>query len=341
MFFSVIVPVYKVEDYLHDCIKSVLNQTFDDFELILVDDGSPDKCPQICDDYAKTDNRVKVVHKENGGLASARRAGIKVAEGEYVYNLDSDDFIEIDTLEYAYNKIIETKCDIVTFAYNWVKNGRTINVTDDCLEEGFYSRQDIEKYVMPKILMDKNMEHTSYYLSGKVVKRELLLPYQLDVSEKISLGEDLCCSLPCTINANSIFISKKITYFYSVRNSSLSKEFNTRQIFLIEDVIKEINKHKSKILDFDEQLYRYSCFMCFTILASAAEGNNLKSVKIIKKNIYNSIHKDCIKNAKFGKISPKSKISIALMKCHCYNIAYFFLKTCKTFKNLLKKGINL
>ena len=93
MFFSVIIPVYKVEKFLPDCIESVLNQTFSDFEMILVDDGSPDACPEICEEYRKKDDRIKVVHKENGGLASARRAGIKVAQGDFVFNLDSDDLI--------------------------------------------------------------------------------------------------------------------------------------------------------------------------------------------------------------------------------------------------------
>ena len=97
MFFSVIVPVYKVEEYLPACIESVLSQTFSDFELILVDDGSPDSCGEICDKYKETDNRIKVLHKENGGLASARKAGIQIAEGDYVFNLDSDDLIENDT----------------------------------------------------------------------------------------------------------------------------------------------------------------------------------------------------------------------------------------------------
>ena len=94
MFFSVIVPVYKVKDYLANCIESVLKQTFSDFELILVDDGSPDTCPEICDSYKEKDERIKVIHKPNGGLASARRAGIKLAEGEYVFNLDSDDLLK-------------------------------------------------------------------------------------------------------------------------------------------------------------------------------------------------------------------------------------------------------
>ena len=138
MFFSVIVPVYNVEEYLPACIESVLNQTYLDFELILVDDGSPDRCGEICDIYKKKDSRIKVIHKQNGGLASARKAGIQVAEGDYVFNLDSDDLIENDTLEYAYNKIIATNCEIVAFSYRWVQNGKTVNVTNDGIDEGLY-----------------------------------------------------------------------------------------------------------------------------------------------------------------------------------------------------------
>lgn len=102
MFFSVIVPVYKVEKYLVRCIESVLKQSFEDFELILVDDGSPDRCPEICDEYMTHDGRIRVIHKENGGLVSARQAGIKTAAGEYVFNLDSDDAITPDALSSAF-----------------------------------------------------------------------------------------------------------------------------------------------------------------------------------------------------------------------------------------------
>ena len=339
MFFSVIVPVYKVEKYLSGCIESVLNQTFSDFELILVDDGSPDTCPQICEEYAKKDNRIKVVHKPNGGLASARRAGIKMAGGDYVFNLDSDDLIEKDTLECAYKIISDTGCEIVSFSYRWVKDGHTTSITNDCLDEGLYSEKNIEKYIYPKLLMDKNMNHISYYLSGKAVKRELLTPHQLNVSEKISLGEDLCCVVPCYLNAQSVYISKKTAYLYTVRDDSLSKEFNTKQIHLIEDVINEISKNNtSKLVDFNEQLCRYSCFMCFAILASAAEGNHFKSIKAIKENIINSLHNEKILCARFGNISLKSKISIFFMKKNCYRTAFYFLNLCKNIKKILKKG---
>ncbi|MBQ4111031.1 MAG: glycosyltransferase family 2 protein [Clostridia bacterium] len=339
MFFSIIVPVYKVEKYLPVCIESVLNQTFSDFELILVDDGSPDNCPEICDSYKEKDNRIKVIHKKNGGLASARRAGIKEAEGDYVFNLDSDDLIEIDTLECAYNIIKETSCEIVSFSYRWVKGGNTVSVTDDGLKEGLYTEKDIEKYIYPRLLMDKDMNHVSYYLSGKAVKRDFLLPYQLGVSEKISLGEDFCCVLPCYLNAKSVYISKKAAYLYTVREDSLSKEFNAKQINLIEDVINEISKNDTaKVTDFNEQLCRYSCFMCFTVLASAAEGSYFKSIKAIKENILKSSHSEKIRCARFSNISFKSKITVFLMKKKCYGMAFYFLNFCKNIRKILKKG---
>lgn len=109
---SIIVPVYKVELYLEKCINSILNQTFKDFELILVDDGSPDRCGEICDEYAKKDNRIVVVHKENGGQASARNVGLDIARGDYIGFVDSDDWIEADMYEVLYNMCNQTRCDI-------------------------------------------------------------------------------------------------------------------------------------------------------------------------------------------------------------------------------------
>ena len=341
MFFSVIVPVYKVEEYLPACIDSVLQQTFGDFELILVDDGSPDRCGQICEEYAARDSRIRVVHKPNGGLASARRAGIKVAQGKYVFNLDSDDTIEPDTLECAYTAIRDTGCEIVSFAYRWVQDGdgRTVNTTFDSLEEGFYDRTAIETHLFPKLLMDRNMQHVSYYLSGKAVRRTLLTPHQLGVSESISLGEDLCCVVPCYLHANSVYISKKLAYLYTVRTNSMSKAFNTKQIHLIENVIHEISKHDTtKIADFPAQLARYSCFMCFAILAAAAEGSHFECIKELKREMLHSLHRDNIARADFARISPKSRIAIFLMKQNAYGAAFYFLALCKTIKNVLKRG---
>lgn len=113
---SVIIPVYKVEKYLRQCVDSVLNQTYTDLEIILVDDGSPDRCGEICDAYAKKDTRVIVIHKENGGLSDARNAGMNIAQGEYIYFLDSDDYIKPDAIECLVNIADKEHADIVFFS---------------------------------------------------------------------------------------------------------------------------------------------------------------------------------------------------------------------------------
>jgi len=111
---SIIVPIYKVEKYLRKCIDSILNQTMTEFELILINDGSPDRCGEICDVYAKKDTRIKVIHKKNGGLADARNAGLEIAEGDYVGFVDSDDWIEKDMYEILYNICVQHECDIAS-----------------------------------------------------------------------------------------------------------------------------------------------------------------------------------------------------------------------------------
>ena len=255
-----------------------------------------------------------------------------------MFNLDSDDLIEKDTLECAYNIIKETDCQMISFAYRWVKSGQTVGITDDGLGEGLYDKKGIEDYIYPRLLMDKNMNHISYYLSGKAIKREFLIPHQLGVSEKISLGEDLCCVFSCYLQAESVYISKKTAYLYTVRDNSMSKEFNSKQIYLVEDVINEICKNNTKnVIDFEKQLCRYSCFMCFTILAAAAEGNHFKNIKDIKSNILNSVHNEKIPCADFENITIKSRICVLLMKKKFYGTAFLFLNVCKGIKKIYKK----
>ena len=123
---SVVLPIYNVEKYLNRCVKSVVNQSYKNLEIILVDDGSPDNCPTLCEDWAKKDSRIKVVHKENAGLGYARNTGIENATGEYICFFDSDDYIALDAIEKAYSLAIKEKSDIVVFGFCDVKsNGET------------------------------------------------------------------------------------------------------------------------------------------------------------------------------------------------------------------------
>lgn len=121
---SIIVPVYKVEQYIHKCVDSILNQTFTDFELILVDDGSPDNCGKICDEYAQKDERVRVIHKVNGGVSSARNLGVDEAEGEYISFIDPDDWIELNMYEDIFNFVDENNVDVACFEVYEVKGNK-------------------------------------------------------------------------------------------------------------------------------------------------------------------------------------------------------------------------
>ena len=117
---SVIVPIYKVEHYLPKCIDSIIHQTYQNLEIILVDDGSPDNCPEICDEYAKRDKRIKVVHQENGGLSAARNSGVEMANGEFLCFVDSDDYIHPKMYEILYKNLKKFKADISICDYNVV-----------------------------------------------------------------------------------------------------------------------------------------------------------------------------------------------------------------------------
>ncbi len=339
MFFSVIVPIYNIEEYLRRCIDSVLSQTFSDFELILVDDGSPDNCPLICDEYKNKDERIKVIHKENGGLVSARQAGIKACTGEYIFNLDGDDHIAPDALQSAYEIIKETNADIVSFSYTEVKDSRYGKKVDDILKDGLYEKEEIINKIYPVLLCDENMLSAFYFIWGRAIKRELICPIQLDVSTRISHGEDVSCVVPCFLKAQKVYVSRKSVYFYTVRGDSLTTTVKAKQITDIANTIEHLYRYLSIApLDFESQIARYSAFMCFAIIALAAEGNCFKHAKEIKELINNSIHKEKIKKAKFKNITMKSKISMFLMKRGLITTTFYFLNLCKNIKKVLKKG---
>ena len=120
---SVIVPIYKIEGYVEKCIDSIISQTYGNLEIILVNDGSPDNCGKICDDYAKKDPRIKVIHKENGGLSDARNAGLDMSTGKFISFVDGDDYLEVDFIETLYNLIKEHDADVSMVTFNDVRNG--------------------------------------------------------------------------------------------------------------------------------------------------------------------------------------------------------------------------
>lgn len=208
---SVIVPVYKVESYLDDCVKSILAQSFTDFELILVDDGSPDRCPAMCDAWAEKDGRIKVIHKENGGLSSARNAGLDVMRGEYLTFIDSDDYVKSNYLERLYGALKEYDADVSVCELIWGKstcereskettvctgkeaclaicseNSVTMSMVSACTK--LYKKQLFENLRFPlgKLHEDQFVTYRAFYPCKKVVRVYEPLYYYRDNSASIT-----------------------------------------------------------------------------------------------------------------------------------------------------------
>lgn len=224
---SIIVPIYKVEKYLKRCVDSILNQTFTDFELILVDDGSSDNCPAICDEYAKKDPRVKVIHKQNGGLINARKSGLKIASGEYIGFVDGDDWIEPDTYQNFADMIKKYSPDMVLSDF-YYDNGTELSNSNQLFDQEFYDKTALKEKLYPKMLFSGQ-----YYKFGvnpccwsKVYKKELLKENLPQVDGRIKMGEDAAFTYPCLLDAESVATVKKPSYHYIQNPQSMTNSYD-------------------------------------------------------------------------------------------------------------------
>jgi glycosyltransferase involved in cell wall biosynthesis len=175
---SIIVPIYKVEPYVRNCVESILSQSYTNIELILVDDGSPDKSGSICDEYAKKDNRIKVIHKENGGLSSARNAGLDVATGDLIGFVDGDDFIDKDMYETLYKFLIENNADVVECSFKIVKGSNSQTLETDKINDGRIESGD-NIFALKKLLEHPIRNVAWNKLYKKEIFDDLRYPYKL------------------------------------------------------------------------------------------------------------------------------------------------------------------
>jgi len=332
MFFSVIVPVYCVDMYLRVCIDSVLGQTFDDFELILVDDGSLDASPVICDEYAAADARVQVLHKANGGPASARKAGLQAASGEYVVYADGDDWLMRDALEYLHDVIEEIRADVVIPAKLFEYADKT-RIVRECLPEGLYCGDALEQQVYPLILMDKNMDHLGYQQIGLAIRRTLLYPCQMAVENDLKLGEDLICMMDVYQKMDSLFVCSKAIYHYRIREVSLSHRFN-EEIYDHFLHLLRVLRHRAPEAgsDFSERTDRYTSFTCFVLLERVVGAKAFRQLSWIRRRMADPLIKDALSGARFDRLKAKRRIALFLMKRGMLRTAYLFLRSYNAVK---------
>ena len=217
---SVIVIVYNVEDYLEECIDSIINQKYKNLEIILVDDGSTDKSGKICDSYAKKDSRVKVVHKKNGGLVSARQAGVEVATGKYVTFVDGDDWIDEEMYEELIDYAEGYKADVVASGINRNFEDR-VKTECNLIPNGYYTKQMMEEDVYPFMMFDmKKMNHyVDPSLCNKLFSLKAIKPIILDVEKEIFyLGEDAATTYPFLLKAKNMYVTDRAFYHHRIIN---------------------------------------------------------------------------------------------------------------------------
>lgn len=218
---SVIVPVYKSENYIEKFLDSFLEQTFKDFELILVDDGSPDKCPQICDDYAKKDNRITVIHQPNQGVSAARLSGFNVAQGIYFISCDPDDWVEPTYLEELWKGAEANDADIVYCAYDRVYEDRTEEVHDviQPLDQVHYLKAQIAGGVWGV-----------YW--NKLIRTSIMKDNQIKPLIGVSVWEDFIVTIACALYAKKIVFCNKILYHYNQLNSNSITKSRSEKSYL-------------------------------------------------------------------------------------------------------------
>ena len=261
--FSIIVPIYNVEQYIRKCLDSIINQSYENIEIILVDDGSPDLCPKICDEYSAKDERIKVIHKKNEGLIAARKSGVEIATGDYISFVDGDDWIEKDMYSKVNDSISAYNSDIciTQFFYAYEDHNEFSNYD---LNKEYYSKEDIELYLYPKMIYSGNYYSFGIYPNcwSKVFKSNLVKNNLFNSDNCIRIGEDASFVYSAIIDSQSISFVNLPLYNYRINPKSMTKSYDkelVKTFYLPYLCIK--NKSELKNVDISEQLSMYLLYL--------------------------------------------------------------------------------
>lgn len=275
IFFSIIIPVYKVELYLEECVESIIRQSFENYEIILVDDGSPDLCPELCDRFADLDSRIRVIHKKNQGQSSARNSGMKIARGKYIIFLDSDDYYSrSDALKMMNNELEKSNADVLIIKSQkyYAEESRMTECTDGSSTSDIcgYSYSNQLKYCVSRQLYDACPWN-------KVFKRSLLYEADLYFTEGI-IAEDIDWAARLCLVAKSIAILKYPVHVYRKnRENSLTSSISMKNLIDTSGSIERcINYIKSVKID-DEKKEAYYSYVSYRYIIWMAEARSIKS----------------------------------------------------------------
>ena len=299
---SVIIPVYKVEEYINRCIDSVINQTYKNLEIILVDDGSPDGCPKICDEYAKKDSRIRVIHKQNGGLSDARNVGIDNANGKYITFIDSDDFVEKNYISILYESLKKYNVKMSIADNLIIYEDKIIN--NSIYEENVFSEHDVLEKMLWGI---RDLDNGAW---TKLYDRSLFDNIRYPVGR---LYEDTATTYKLFDLCDKIVINSIPIYNYMKRRDSITQcKFNEKKLQLIDSTKEMTDYIRNKYFDLNDACNRKLTWAYLSTLSQYA-SSDCKNEYIEKKlvNDIKSIDKTFLKN----KNTPtRDKIAILCLK---------------------------
>lgn len=324
--FSIIIPVYKVEEYLVECVNSVLKQGFDDYEIILIDDGSPDKCPELCDQLATSDSRVQVLHKENKGVSAARADGVKMSAGEYILCLDGDDRLCPDCLK-KIAEVAGSSAEEIICVGMLIGDGKHDTAGKLRCRTGRYLREDIKKEVFPSLLQAKDASYFTPSLTGKAIKKDLIERYML-VDPLATMGEDGACVIPCVFHAQSMYIMEECLYYYRYNPRSATK----RNAALNWEWPRLVARHIERNIDisfgdFQEQLYRKLTHDVFNVAISQFNRNvpRREIVCDIRKHLAEPDYDVAIKRCRFEG-SQRAAAMVLALRCRLMLPMYLYAR---------------
>lgn len=334
---SVVVPVYNVEKYLKRCVDSILAQTEKQLEIILVDDGSTDSSGKLCDAYAKEHSHITVIHKENGGLTSAWIAGAKVAKGDYIGFVDSDDWIDPDMYQQMYEKAKEYNADMVCCGLKkeFENSDRSPSYLIDRLQQEFYNRKEIAEKIVPVFLCDGSFDSRAIPASRamKLYRRELISNNIKYCRDEVSIGEDLVITFACFQDCESICaIHDFYPYHYWINESSLTGKHDReylKKLLILRKQLLYINKAKGGY-DYSQQIVNDFLFLVLMCIKEEIHKNHSDTPKEVVRRVKDICETkevaEALQTYQMPKLMLTGKVFVFFMKHKLYWFMYLAIK---------------
>lgn len=315
---SVIVPVYKVEKYLERCVESLRGQTLRDIEIILVNDGSPDRCPELCEELARQDSRIRVVHKKNGGLSSARNAGLQVASGKYVGFVDSDDTVCPDMYEKMLSVIEAELVDFVMSDYVRVPESGTPYLKTLDIRPGRYSKEDLHREIYPQLIMGENIEYGPLLSVWHCLYRtDFLRENRILFDEEVRWSEDNIFSTIVGYYANSFYYMKgEGLYRYHQNPGTITTSYRPGSW----EVYCRMNRHLEAFFadktDFDasRQLKLHLFYYACVCIGQTRYLTKEKRIEEIRQILNTPVLRQAFRNFHFAPLPGKLRMQMELMR---------------------------